>query len=460
MKKSTGMYSIFLISLIMSFLIFSSCETKMSKKETDDPQKIGAEKETTIEELFDVSLFFMTKDQNGKYVFLDIHENPKKVSIQKAELPTDSDRLEPFVETTIVRPEASDSPIFFQTMKPIRFTGPTFFSENLESAARIAPTAALSEVLNSGLYRGCALLDYKIKKSDYKITSDYSAEITVVADISPAYGAYLYKEPDEEGVCSDIRFLFTIYGTDGKFFAYKLEDDALGKNIFFKEGSDLFPENYPQVEYKVKEAPNFFETLDNGGTVDTVCYEDENYSYFTRDRLIKKQEEKYFKANLMQINRTTGEEKMISPLPRNVTHLQNLYETNKLVYFSSISSIPYSEGYAGSLFEFDKETLKIKEILTGQVTSFALSDGMLYVAKIKSDDMSEGIYEIEPEKGTIERLGDLPGPSYSTAYEGSVTINVEDRIVHVIWPDYSAGTGYVTYEFDLRNGSSTVEEMK
>lgn len=395
------------------------------------------------------------------YLLMDPADDDRVYSVSGADAARVLSGVDPFSELSIAS-NPPDGVLFITTlMPPLRRNVPVLAAADTQEAVENYPAALFDCFLFSSAYQGeYAVEEYVIKSAAVLGTEGRRTTIELVADVKPvnnpfASSASRWGEPGADGYVRDRRLILDLYGNDGLYYAYEPEWGTI-----FAEGAPPVAPTVRETLYQPESHPNIWQALTEGRQVEQVLYEDDTYSFITHVVLRGAPDQQYCDMTLYRVERATGERMAMFDLLRDTFAMAPLALHGRTLYLQTIKAFPNSEAYKSHVTSIDLDTFEYTVLLTEQTDVLGRVGDHIYFARLvgPESDRPGGIYVLTVSTGEMKRVSDLPGPSYSTSYEGSALMRFAGGRLYVLWPDWEAGEGqYALYAIDPVSGS--IEEQ-
>ncbi len=188
-----------------------------------------------------------------------------------------------------------------------------------------------------------------------------------------------------------------------------------------------------------------------------MILEDETYSYISHVRMRGPISSRYYDMTIYRVERATGGRLALFDVLRDCWDVRPLGLRDKTLYLQTGKALPYSEAYSGPVASLNLETGEYTVLLTQPTAILGTVGDVVYVAKLVYPDGPRlgGIYVLNVRSGELKRLSNLPGPSFSTAYEYASLMYSAGGKLYVYWPPdlaVDASGDYVLYAIDLGTG--------
>lgn len=333
----------------------------------------------------------------------------------------------------------------------------------------------LNSFLFTRIFPALAISDYQLLECELTPLDEenHMFSLTLTANLIPEKTefqkrGYKWSSYAEQNDTITGQKLSTIlYHYDGKWGCYYNSEHNVPLTEGYKENPIV-----PEMQYTYTVEDSNFNDVYEGKPVQAVFYEDGNFSYLTQTIFVitgKSQdastiESGYFRTQLLQYERETGYQREMTTLSDNLLFPKVIGRNRNIVYLAT-SRTEYPSGEApGNISRLDVESGKAEDIFF-DATPLLATAGEIFVLQLgETASYTPGIYVIHIADGSIERLSDLPGPSYSMEHEAAFLArkitkteeenNQETIYLYLLWPcsDYTRQDFYDGFVINTRTG--------
>jgi hypothetical protein len=381
-------------------------------------------------------LLYLGPDGPAELV-LDPFDDDKTYSISGASAAL-LDGVAPFSEVSF-QFNSYDNVFFLSTLgPPVQRNVPVVTAADAEAAARLYPAALMDHFLFTSWSGEYAIEAYDIKSSVVLASEGNRATIEFVVDLRPVDDPFAsvssrWGQPAGDGYVRDRRLVLPLYTNGSQYCAYN------------PNWWDIFSEGAPPVKrtpretlYKPVIHTNTWESLTEGHDVEKVIWEDDTYSFITHVRLSGPSGRQYCDMTIYRIERATGDRLALFDLLRDTFMVRPLALRDRTLYLQIIKAFPNSEGFSSHITSIDLDTGEYTVLLTEPTDILGKVADTIYIAQLGENQSRNGIYALNSATGALKRVCDLPGPSYSTTYEGAGLMRYVGGRLYIGWPDRAA----------------------
>lgn len=455
------------------------CTPQTDGQKENEPQNTTAEI-TLAEVPQEVDLLYLGRENNFDY-FIDpvIPLQQIKVAVDKR-ASAFLTKIEPFTCVQLIMD--TNNPQETQEMRLSTVSGINthFFcalttAPETEDAIRYGKEF-LNSFLHTRIFPGLSISSYQIL--DAQLTpldeENHMFSLSITANLTPEKTEFQQYGYQWSGFTENMpgikqqQISTLLYYYDGVWGSYYDPENNVPLTDGYQENPIV-----PQIQYAYQPEesdPNF---VYEGTPITQVIYEDGLYSYLSEIIFVITRkshdgsliEEGYFKTRLYQYERESNARKELALLADDIVEPKVIARNQNIAYLQT-EQIHYPSGSMPA----NISTLNLDD---GQITDifldaypFLITDSNIYLLQLNDNEKhTAGIYQLEISSGGFAKISELPGNSYSPAYECAVlarkiesetseTKEEQNSYLYLLWPnsDYTRQDFYQLYKIHCQTG--------
>jgi hypothetical protein len=402
---------------------------------TENKQEEAKTVKAALYEITRMELIYLG-EQNGYHILLSPYEDNLLYQVEdEANILL---QVPPFSQFSLAT-DLSEGSVFLASCQTSKGKVPIVQAETFEEVAAIYPQALLAYFKNSLFWQQYSLEEYTIQSVRFEKDSPNHSIVTFVCNVEPSYSpfdkslGYFWSQGNMDKLIENKEVSIDLYGFNGIFSCSPVYP-------IFLEKADEFPAEeaplYIPVLYE-----DGWQAMIEGKETEDVIYEENPYAYVIGTRLVQEEldlSSGTFSSTIYIIDTQSNNQRkiLIEGLPKGLFDVTPFSKTGDWLFCTSSFAAPYSESEAGQVIALNLKSGEYKTLLPRQSAIMGSKGDWFYFAVMQVEDgRQDGIYKLDVNSETVERLAPLPGEKFNTAYYGSFINFIDGTNIYFSWPN-------------------------